>query len=105
LEELDPTYEETAKTLGAKPLQVFRRVMFPVISMSVLAGAIMAFTRSLGETGATLSVASNANTIPVYIVNLVKSGSYYPAALACLVLIIVSFVTILIMRYLTRRAK
>jgi thiamine transport system permease protein len=105
LEELDTTYEETAKTLGAKPLQVFRRVMFPVISMSVLAGAIMAFTRSLGETGATLSVAANANTIPVYIVNLVKGGSYYPAAMACLVLIVVSFITILLMRYLTRRAK
>ncbi len=74
-------------------------------NMSILAGAIMAFTRSLGETGATLAVVDNANTIPVYIVGLVKSGSYYPAALACLVLIVVSFVTMMIMRYITKKAK
>ena len=103
LEELDPTYEETAKTLGAKPMFVFRKVMYPSIKFSILAGAIMAFTRSLGETGATLSVVKNANTVPVYIVNLVKVESYYPAALACLVLIIITFITMLIMGYIAKR--
>jgi thiamine transport system permease protein len=105
LEELDPTYEETARTLGARPMFVFKKVMFPSIKFSILAGAIMAFTRSLGETGATLAVVQNANTVPVYIVNLVKSGSYYPAALACIVLIVISFMTMMLMRYITSRAK
>ena len=103
LEELDPTYEETARTLGAKPMFVFRKVMYPSIKFSILAGAIMAFTRSLGETGATLSVVKNANTVPVYIVNLVKLESYYPAALACLVLIIITFITMLFMGYLAKK--
>ena len=74
----------------------------------VLAGAIMAFTRSLGETGATLSVVENANTVPVYIVGLIQQGSdfYYPAALACIALIAISFITMMLMRYITiRRAK
>jgi len=105
LEELDPTYEETARTLGARPMFVFKKIMFPSIKFSILAGAIMAFTRSLGETGATLSVVKNANTVPVYIVNLVTSGDYYPAALACVVLIVISFITMMSMKYITRRAE
>ena len=105
LEEVDPTYEETARTLGARPMMVFKKVMFPSIKFSILAGAIMAFTRSLGETGATLAVVKDANTVPVYIVGLVKSGSYYPAALACIALIAISFMTMMIMRYITRRAE
>lgn len=105
LEELDPTYEETARTLGARPYFVFKKVMFPSIKFSILAGAIMAFTRSLGETGATLAVVKEANTVPVYIVGLVKAGNYYPAALACIALIAISFMTMMIMRYITRRAE
>ncbi|MDO9538306.1 MAG: ABC transporter permease subunit [Thermoplasmata archaeon] len=105
LEELDPTYEETARTLGARPMFVFKKVMYPSIKFSILAGAIMAFTRSLGETGATLSVVQNANTVPVYIVGLVKSASYYPAALACVVLIVITFITMMIMRYITKKAE
>ncbi len=105
LEELDPTYEETARTLGARPMFVFKKVMFPSIKFSILAGAIMAFTRSLGETGATLAVVQNANTVPVYIVGLVKDQSYYPAAIACMVLIAISFITMMSMRYITNKAK
>ncbi len=105
LEELDPTYEETARTLGAKPMFVFKKVMYPSIKFSILAGAIMAFTRSLGETGATLAVVKNANTVPVYIVDLVKAGTYYPAALACIMLIIITFIAMMAMRYITRKAE
>ncbi len=104
MEELDPTYEETARTLGAKPMFVFRKIVFPSIKFSVLAGAIMAFTRSLGETGATLAVVKEANTVPVYIVGLVKAGNYYPAALACIALIFISFITMMAMRYMTKKA-
>jgi thiamine transport system permease protein len=103
LEGMDTTYEDTARTLGAKPLQVFKRVMFPMVKASVLAGAIMTFTRSLGETGATLAVSPKAITAPVYIVELIRSGSYYQAGLASILLIIVSFIIVLVMRRLTSR--
>jgi thiamine transport system permease protein len=103
LEGVDTTYEDTARTLGAKPLQVFKRVMFPMVKASVLAGAIMTFTRSLGETGATLAVSPKAITAPVYIVELIRSGSYYQAGLASILLIIVSFIIVLVMRRLTSR--
>ncbi|MEE8183008.1 MAG: ABC transporter permease subunit [Thermoplasmata archaeon] len=103
LESLDTTYEDTARTLGAKPLQVFKRVMFPMMKASVLAGAIMTFTRSLGETGATLAVSPKAITAPVYIVELIRTGSYYQAGLASILLIMVSFIIVLVMRRLTTK--
>ncbi|MCJ2520493.1 MAG: ABC transporter permease subunit [Candidatus Thermoplasmatota archaeon] len=108
LEGLDPAMEETARSLGARPLQSFRRVTFPIIKASILAGAIMAFTRSVGETGATLAVAGREAiiTAPVYIVNLIlEEQNFYAAALATTVLISVSATAMLLMRYITRRAR
>lgn len=103
MEGIDPALEETARTLGEKPLGVYRRIVFPLTKASLLAGAIMAFTRSLGETGATQAVISSAQTAPVYIVSLVKAHNYYPAALACIILIAVSFAAILAMRFITKK--
>jgi thiamine transport system permease protein len=106
VEEVDSTYEETARTLGAKPIQSFRRVLFPMIKASILAGAVMAFTRSLGETGATRAVSTTVLTAPNYIVNLIKvNQDYYAAALACIILIIISYAIMLSLRYLTKRKR
>ncbi len=108
LEQLDPAAEETAKTLGAKPAQVFRRVLLPAIRPAILAGAIMAFTRSLGETGATQAVAgTQLETIPLFIVNIItsKTPHYYEAALAQLALLFVSFAAILSMRLVIERRR
>jgi len=107
VEEVDPAFEETALTLGAKPLETFNKVLFPVIKSSVIAGAILAFTRSLGETGATVAISSNVNTAPVYIVNLVKAGAdSYPAAAMCsIVLIAICFVLMFAVRALTHRGS
>ncbi len=108
LEQLDPATEETARTLGAKPVQVFRRVLLPAIRPAILAGAIMAFTRSLGETGATQAVAgAGVETIPIFIVNIItsKTPQYYEAALAQLALLGVSFAAILGMRLLVERRR
>ncbi|TET91531.1 MAG: ABC transporter permease subunit [Methanomassiliicoccales archaeon] len=103
LQQLSPEYEETARTLGAKPLQAFRRVTFPLIKMSILSGAIMTFTRSLGETGATLAVSPEAITAPVYIVSLIREGSYHIAGIASAILIVFSFIAILLLRYIIKR--
>jgi thiamine transport system permease protein len=103
IEGIDPALEETARTLGEKPFGVYKRILYPLTKASILAGAIMAFTRSLGETGATQAVVASAKTAPVYIVSLVKSSNYYAAALACIVLIGVSFAAILSMRYITKK--
>jgi thiamine transport system permease protein len=65
----------------------------------------MAFTRSLGETGATRAVVEGANTAPNFIVNLVQAHDYYSAALACIVLIVISYAFMLALRYMVRKRR
>ncbi|MHA2363219.1 MAG: ABC transporter permease [Candidatus Hodarchaeales archaeon] len=95
LEEFEVSIEETARTLGARPLQVFKDITLPSIKGSILAGAVMGFTRSVGETGATLAV-SSLETAPVYIVNQIKGDppNYAIAAMATLLLMIVGYLFI-----------
>jgi len=101
IEEVDPSYEETAMTLGAKPFQSFRKVLLPIIKSSVLAGGVLAFTRSLGETGATAAISRNVNTVPIYIMELVNMHNYSAAAACSIVLIVICFVLIIAVRKIT----
>ncbi|HDI73902.1 MAG TPA: iron ABC transporter permease, partial [Candidatus Korarchaeota archaeon] len=48
------------------------------------------FTRSLGETGATISVVPKALTAPVYIVELVSERAYSVAGISCMILLLIS---------------
>ncbi len=106
LEELDTAYEDVARTLGAKPMQTFREITFPVIKFSIIAGAIMSFTRSVGETGATLAVSPTSTTAPVFIVNLIKvDQNYFLAALTTIILILISSMLIFTLRASISRAK
>ena len=54
---VDPSYERLARTLGLSPLQAFFRVTLPLARRGVLYGVLFAFTRALGEFGATALVA------------------------------------------------
>ena len=56
---VDTQYEEAARTLGKSEWEVFRRVTLPLASRGVLAAAMLAFARALGDFGATLMVAGN----------------------------------------------
>jgi sulfate transport system permease protein len=59
LEDFDPALEQAAVTLGARPLAVFVRVIFPAILPAWLAGCTVALARSLGEFGAIVFIAGN----------------------------------------------
>ena len=59
LESMDRGLEEAARTLGAGRVAVFRTVTLPLIAPGVLTGVILAFARSLGEFGATITFVSN----------------------------------------------
>jgi thiamine transport system permease protein len=99
VEGLDLSMEEAARTLGSPSLTVFRTVILPSMKQSILAAAIMAFTRSLGETGATIVVMGLTRTVPVLIVQWVDSLALPAAAFACVVLISISLALLLILRY------
>lgn len=58
-EAVDPKLEEAAATLGASRLAVFVTVTLPLILPGVLAGAVLAFAKAMGEFGATISFVAN----------------------------------------------
>jgi molybdate transport system permease protein len=58
-EDVDPTFEAAARTLGARPLRVFLTVTLPLASSGVVAGLTLGFARCLGDFGVTLMVAGN----------------------------------------------
>ena len=59
LRSLDTGLEDAAATLGARRLEVFRRVTLPLIAPSLVAGGVLTFARALGEFGATITFAGN----------------------------------------------
>lgn len=58
-EQVDPVYEEAARTLGRTEFSVFLTVTVPLAWRGILAGVALAFARALGEFGATLMVAGS----------------------------------------------
>lgn len=59
VEAVDPKLEEAAATLGAPRLWVFATVTLPLILPGIIAGAILAFAKAMGEFGATITFVSN----------------------------------------------
>lgn len=105
VEEVDPACEEVAKTLGATSLQSFTKVLLPVIKSSIIAGCILAFTRSLGETGATKAIDDSVVTVPIYIMNLINDGFNSEAALCAILLVIICFALMIAVRMLTHKKR
>ncbi len=103
VERISVELEEAGRTLGAKPLAVFRTIVFPLTKYSMFSGAIMMFTRSVSETGATL-VVSNLVTAPVLLVRWVREGvPEMVLGLGCGFLIVFSFIILLILRLVVRK--
>jgi len=59
LRQYDRRYEDAARVLGARPWYAFRRVTLPAIRPALIAGAVLAWARALGEFGATITFAGN----------------------------------------------
>lgn len=104
VERINLDMEEASRTLGAKPLGVFRTIILPLTKYSILSGAIMVFTRSISETGATVAV-TTLQTAPVVIVNWVKQKvptTPLEIGLGCGYLILFSFIILLALRLVVR---
>ena len=98
-------HEEASATLGAAPLTTFRKITLPAIKNGIIAGMIAAFTRSLGETGATLIVMGPDRTIPVLIVDWVEANAFPSAALASVLVILLSAVLLFSLRIISPTKK
>ncbi|MFX1359554.1 MAG: ABC transporter permease [Promethearchaeota archaeon] len=105
LESANVGVEEAARTLGASNLTVFRKITLPNIKQGIIAGSIMVFTRSLGETGATIVVMGSIRTIPVLIVDWVEANAFPSAIFASTLVIIFSAILIFALRAVRKRKR
>lgn len=91
-------YEHIAATLGARPTTVLRTVTLPLVLPGLISGAVLAFARSLGEFGATLTFAGSlqgvTRTLPLEIY--LQRETDADAAVALSLLLIVVAATIVI---------
>ena len=104
-ERINVDMEEAARTLGAKPFSVFSNIVFPLTKYSILSGAIMVFSRSVSETGATVAVVTSLRTAPVVIVEWVKGTvqtSSLEIGLGAGILVLLSFLILFLLRLVTR---
>jgi ABC-type spermidine/putrescine transport system permease subunit II len=108
-ERISADLEEASRTLGAKPLGVFRTIILPLTKYSILSGAIMVFTRSVSETGATVAVVTTLKTAPVVLVDWVPRlgiqkvpATPLDIGLGCGYLILFSFIILLALRLIVR---
>jgi molybdate transport system permease protein len=94
-EQVDENLLRAAKTLGASELRVFWQIAMPLAFPGVLAGAMLAFARGLGEFGATLMLAGNipkqTTTIPLAIYAAVEAGANQEAWLWTGIILSISF--------------
>lgn len=78
IEEVDPKFEQMARTLGAGEWRVFFTITLPLARRGVLGGLLLAFARALGEFGATIMVAGNipgqTTTLSIAIYQYVQLG-------------------------------
>ncbi len=103
IEEVDRRIEYAARTLGARSFTVFRTITLPLTIEGLIAGSILAFTRSLGETGATLIVAGVFETAPIVVVTWRKLLQIPATAFLSMILVTISVLLLAATKILSRR--
>jgi sulfate transport system permease protein len=95
---LDREMEEAAASLGAAPLQTFRRIILPTITPALLSGVALAFARAIGEFGSIVLISGNipfkTEVSSVFIVGRIEGDDLSGAAAVSVVLMVLSLVVI-----------
>ncbi|EEE37455.1 molybdate ABC transporter, permease protein [Rhodobacteraceae bacterium KLH11] len=108
IEAVDPKLEQAGATLGASRLLVFATVTLPMILPGVIAGAILAFAKAMGEFGATITFVSNipgqTQTLPSAVYAFLQVPGGEAAATRLVVIsIIIAMGALLLSEYVGRR--
>jgi molybdate transport system permease protein len=108
-EGIDPRLPDLARSLGRGPVHVFFTITLPLASRGILAGGILAFSRALGEFGATIMVAGNipgeTQTMSLAIFQLVSIGRDPEAYRLAAVSVAVGFAAIWLSERLVRAPR
>ena len=110
IEGVDRGLEAAARTLGAGPFRVFFTVTLPLILPGIFTGAILAFARSLGEFGATITFVSNipgqTQTLPLALYNLTQvPGGEAAAFRLCVVSVAVAMAALIASDVVAKRVE
>ena len=108
-EGVNPRLEQVARTLGAGPWRVFATVTLPLAARALVAGALLAFARALGEFGATIMVAGyipgKTATLAISIYHLVQLGRDDEAVVLLTVSVAIAFGAVWASEWFLRRKK
>lgn len=110
IDAVDPRLEAAASTLGAGPMALFASVTLPLALPGILNGMLLAFARSLGEFGATITFVSNipgeTQTLPLAIYALTQvPGGDERALRLCVLAVLLSLGALIASELLLRRAR
>ncbi|MCB1400871.1 MAG: molybdate ABC transporter permease subunit [Rhodobacteraceae bacterium] len=108
IEAVDPRLEQAAGTLGASRIWVFVTVTLPLILPGIIAGAVLAFAKAMGEFGATITFVSNipgqTQTIPSAIYSFLQvPGGTEAAGRLVAVSVVIAMAALLLSEILARR--
>ena len=110
LENVDPKLEEAAATLGASRLRIYLTVTLPLMWPGVIAGAVLAFAKAIGEFGATITFVSNipgqTQTLPSAIYALLQIPGEEPLAFRLVIVsTAIAVLALVASEILARRAR
>ncbi|OWY08067.1 molybdate ABC transporter permease [Thioclava sp. F42-5] len=108
IEAVDPKLEQAASTLGASKFSCFATITLPLILPGILAGAITAFAKAMGEFGATITFVSNipgqTQTLPLAIYSQLQvPGGEVEAARLVVISVTLALGALLVSEWLARR--
>ena len=109
IESVDRGLEDASRTLGAGRIKVFFTVTLPLSMPGIITGCVLAFARSLGEFGATITFVSNipgeTRTLPIALYTLTQTPGTDTAAMRlCIISIIIAVGAISVSEILSRKA-
>ena len=107
--EVNPRFEQIAATLGASSLRIFFVITIPLAYKGIIAGALLAFSRALGEFGATILLAGNipgkTQTLSLAIYSFVQLGKDSDAYTLLGITVALAFLFVWCSEWLLRSAK
>lgn len=108
IEAVDPKLEEAAGTLGASRAGVFLTITLPLILPGVIAGAVLAFAKAMGEFGATITFVSNipgeTQTLPSAIYAFLQVPGGEASALRLVAIsVIIAMAALILSEFISRR--
>ena len=110
IDAIDTRLEQAARTLGARPFDVFLTITLPLTASGIVVGVILAFARALGEFGATITFVSaipgETTTLPVSLYTLSQIPGEETGAVRLVVLsLIVAFGAMFTAEVIARRVR